>query len=244
MYTYTSRIAYTETDINNILKPESMIDYFQNCSTFQTQDSAAPIERQRKLGVVWVINSWQIELLRLPRLGERVVIGTIPYEMKGFMGLRNFFMDTEDGERLSLANSVWSLIDLDTMRPARIPKEIIDAYPVDAPLEMEHLPRKVTLPDTERQTLSPVRVETHHLDSNRHVNNGQYVRIALDSVRANIPEDSALSIRRIRADYRAQARLGDTLIPVLAASGTTYTVSLDSPDGTTYSVVELSADSP
>ena len=103
MYTFDSRIRYSEVDKNAILTLESLIDYFQDCSTFQTQQGPADIAFMKERNVAWVLNFWQIEVKRLPRLCEEVVIGTVPYELKGMFGLRNFFMDTKDGERLAVA---------------------------------------------------------------------------------------------------------------------------------------------
>ena len=35
MYSFDSRIRYSETDADGRLTPEKLIDYFQDCSTFQ-----------------------------------------------------------------------------------------------------------------------------------------------------------------------------------------------------------------
>ena len=51
-------------------------------------------------------------------------------------------------------------------------------------------------------------VQEYHLDTNHHVNNGQYVRMAT----AYLPETFA--IRELRVEYRSQAMLGDTIRPV------------------------------
>ena len=38
MYAFTSRIRFSETDAFGRLTPEKLIDYFQDCSTFQSED--------------------------------------------------------------------------------------------------------------------------------------------------------------------------------------------------------------
>ena len=37
---------------------------------------------------------------RYPAMGERVIVGTLPYEFKGFVGYRNFVMMDEQGRNL------------------------------------------------------------------------------------------------------------------------------------------------
>ena len=100
MYTFESKIRYSEIDRSGELTLESLIDYFQDCSTFQTQDGPASMEYLRDKGIVWVLSSWQIVVNRYPKLCEDVVIGTVPYDMRGAIGYRNFFMDTKDGRDL------------------------------------------------------------------------------------------------------------------------------------------------
>ena len=38
MYSYQSRIRYSELDETGHLKIESLLDYFQDCSTFHSED--------------------------------------------------------------------------------------------------------------------------------------------------------------------------------------------------------------
>lgn len=209
MYTFDSRIRYSEIDKEGKLTLESLIDYFQDCSTFQTQDGPANMEYLRQRNMAWVLNSWQIVINRYPRLCEEVTIGTIPYELKGFFGHRNFFMDTKAGERLAVANSVWTLFDFGKGVPARVTDEIIRAYPVEERLPMEYADRKIAIPkDTEAVTGEEIVVRKHHLDTNNHVNNGQYVRMAIEAC-----PDADIPVRSMRAEYKKQAVLGDVLYP-------------------------------
>ena len=249
MYTFNSRIRYTETDLEQYLTFESLIDYFQDCSTFQTQEGPATIEYMEERGLAWVINSWQVVVNRLPHLGEKVTIGTLPYELKGFIGMRNFFMDTEDGERLSLANSVWSLINIKEGSPYRIDDAVVATYPLDEKLPMNYEARKIAMPDTsEIYEADSKKVGMHHLDSNHHVNNGQYIRIALQAFDAVAKREELEDLRaltesrdgiQIRAEDRQQAHLGDVISPVVYIKDGVYTAFLNDTNGKPYSIVEI-----
>ncbi len=238
MYTFNSRIRYSEVDSKAVLTLESLIDYFQDCSTFQTQQGPATMQYLAQKNVAWVVNSWQIEIFRMPELCEEVTIGTLPHTLKGAMGVRNFFMDTIEGERLAIANSVWTLYDFKKGVPSRITEEIIETYPLDEKLEMDYKNRKITIPDGISYNGEEIVVRKHHLDTNNHVNNGQYIRMALDSI--DHPNGNIISMR---ADYRKQALLGDILYPVIikseASDALTYTVSLNDNTGAPVCVVEL-----
>lgn len=239
MYTFDTRIRYSEVDSNARLTIEALIDYFQDCTIFQTQGGPASISYLKENKLAWVLSSWQIDVNRYPKLCEEVIIGTIPYELRGAVGLRNFFMDTADGERLAVANSVWTLVDLDKELPCRITDEIKGAYELGEKLDMEYGSRKVAIPkEGTRTECNPIEVTKQHLDTNKHVNNGQYVRMALDCL-----DKEDFEISGLRAEYKKQARLGDVLYPVVIKSkkedNDVYTVSLNNSEGDSVCVVEL-----
>ncbi len=239
MYTFSSRIRYSETDKNALLTLESLIDYFQDCSTFQTQEGPADMDYLKKNNMAWVLSSWQIEIFRYPKLCEEVVIGTIPYQIKGFMGLRNFFMDTAAGERLAVANSVWTLCDMEKGLPCRVTREMLEAYPTQERIQMNYADRKISFPEgAEVISCEEIQVRRHHLDTNNHVNNGQYIRMAVDAL-----PDRDVKITSMRAEYKKQAFLGDVLYPevmkVSKEAGMAYTICLRDDEKNPVCNVEL-----
>ena len=210
MYSYQSRIRYSELDERGHLRLESLLDYFQDCSTFQSEDMGLGVEYLRQLHMVWVMSSWQIVAERYPKLGETVTVGTFPYEIKAFVGYRNFVMKDGEGKNLAYANTIWSLLDTETGKPAKPTPEMLEKYVLEPRMEMEYAPRKIRIPEGLREG-EPVTVRAHHLDVNHHVNNGQFVRIAMDSL------GSSFQVRQLRAEYKKQVMLGEVLIPCTAA---------------------------
>lgn len=234
MYTFQSRIRYSEVGVDGNLTLESLLDYFQDSSTFHSEDIGLGVEYLKERHLAWVLSSWQIVVKRYPYLCENVVIGTNPYDFKGFLGYRNFLMETEAGEQLACANSIWTLMDMEKMLPAKPPAEMVEGYVISEKLPMDYAPRKISIPPdgTEQEK---IQVRAHHLDTNGHVNNGQHVRIATEY----IPEN--FQIRQLRAEYKKQAVLNDVMIPNVAVNEnkTLYTISLNGEDGKPYSIVEL-----
>lgn len=234
MYNFTSRIRYSETDAYGRLTPEKLIDYFQDCSTFQSEDSGIGVERMMERGLAWIIVYWRVEICRMPVLGEEVRIGTLPYEMKGGVGLRNFLMETMDGKRLAVANSVWTLVDTQTKHPVRIPADIRARYPLGDRLDMKYDSRKIRLPDLPGVAKTSMAVQEYHLDTNRHMNNGQYVRIAA----GHLPAEKEAAVLRI--EYRQQAVLGDRITPVVFSDNSSAAcISLNADDGNPYAIMEV-----
>lgn len=232
MYYFTSRVRFSEVSEDGCLSVQSLIDYYQDCSTFQSEDLGLGVDYLRKMNLIWVLSSWQIEMNHMPRLGDRILVGTLPYEFKGFLGMRNFWLENEKGQRLSCANSLWSLLDTETGHPVRIPEEMISGYDPGDKISMEYLPRKIQI-GRESEEGETVVIHKHHLDTNHHVNNGQYVRIALESL------GKAYDIKRLRVEYRKQVYLGDVLVPCISWEGKKGVVVLKDTDGNACCVVEL-----
>ena len=96
MYAFDSRIRYSETDSEGYLTLDALLNYFQDCSTFHSEDVGLGIGYMKEIGQVWVLSSWQIVVNRYPKLGEKVKIVTLPYELKVFLGYRNCWMNREN----------------------------------------------------------------------------------------------------------------------------------------------------
>lgn len=232
MYTFNSRIRYSETGSDGLLSMEGLLNYFQDCSTFHSEDLGLGIDYLKQRHIVWVLSAWQIEVERYPKLCETVEVGTFPYDFKGFMGNRNFFLKDENGAYLARANSIWTLIDVDTFRPVKPTEEMLQGYVLEPRLEMEYAPRKIPMPEG-GEYREELEVKSHHLDTNRHVNNGQYVRIAMDF----LPEEA--KIEKLRAEYKMQARLGDVMRPYVVREDKRYLVSLTDRENRPYVNIEF-----
>ena len=231
-YYFDSRIRYSELDENLCLPLHGLINYFQDCSTFQSEELGIGVQYLKEKRRLWVLTSWQIEILRYPPLGERIRTGTWACGFHGFIGERNFVMETEEGEMLACAYSEWAYMDLDAGRPVRADAGEMERYGMEEPLPMEYAGRKIVVPK-EQKFLEPVTVHTHHLDSNHHVNNGQYIHMAQDY----LPE--GFEIGQMRAEYKKSALLNDVLVPEAFAEEDRVGVSLCSETGEPYAIVEF-----
>lgn len=231
MYSFDSRIRYSECDENCKLRLDALMNYFQDASTFQSENLGVGFSYLVPRNLVWVLVSWQVEITRYPALGEEVEIGTLPYDFKGFIGSRNFCMKTKGGEMLAKANSIWTLLNFDSMKPALPPADMLEKYPVEPRLDMNYEGRKITVNDG-GACEDPIVVQRQHLDSNNHVNNAQYIIMAIQY----LPQD--FEVRNLRVEYKKQAHLGEVLIPYVVTEGDRVVISLRDDTGAVYVNVE------
>ncbi len=229
MYEFDAKIRFSEVDQDGKLSITGLLNYFQDCSTFQSEELGIGVKYLSKENKAWVINAWQIDVLRMPELCDEVIVGTIPYAIRGFMGSRNFYMkDKKTGDMIAKANSIWTFLDLEKLRPVRVEPGIAELYGIEDKLDMEYLDRKVIFEGEPADKAEAIVVNAHHLDANRHVNNGQYVVMA----QAFLPE--TFTVSRLQVEYKKSALLGDVMIPQIYETSNSFGVSLVDEGGEAY----------
>lgn len=233
MYTYDFRVGFSQSDVDHNMTITAIIDAFQDCSCFQSDELGVGFSYLEPRNLVWVLNYWDVDIVRQPVYGEKLTVGTFPYEFNGFMGLRNFFL-RDDKDYIVKANSIWVLMDWENQRIVKASDDIVSAYGIEERLDMDYASRKVAIPkDVEGVSKDVIVVGNQHLDSNGHVNNGQFIKIAMSQV------SDKMMISKLRAEYKAQAHLGDEIYPVVYTRDNSYTIALNDREGKPYTVVEL-----
>ena len=231
-YQFESRVRFSETDVDRRLSFVSLVDFFQDCSTYQSESLGKGMDYLKEQNLVWMVLSWQIEIERRPVLGEKVISRTWPHGFKAFYGHRNFVLLDENENYLAKANSVWVLMNTQTGKPQKPLAEHVASYELEPPLEMEYSSRKILI-EGEGEKMEPFVVGRQHLDSNNHVNNGQYIYMAEEF----LPE--GFEVKKLKVEYRQQAHLHDTVVPIVYRRPDEVMVSLENVDGKPYAVIDF-----
>lgn len=231
-YTFESRIRFSEVDHTEKITLPGIINYFQDCSIFQSESIGLGLDYLSEKKRAWILSSWQVEVERYPGLGEEIRVSTWATEFKGILGSRNFSMESPDGEMLAYANSLWVYMDMEKGRPVKPEQVEIERYGKDRALQMEVLSRKVKLPQgAEKCPEFPVR--KYHIDTNEHVNNCQYVQMAMEMLEGD------REIKRLRAEYKKSAVYKDRIVPYVFRRENDTTVGLCDTTGQAYAVMEF-----
>ncbi len=228
MYEMNARVRFSEVDQKANLTIAALINYMQDCCTFQSEDCGFPLSYMLENKRGWFLMTWQIRIHKLPKMGDEIVVKTAPVMYKGIIATRGFLLENAAGETLASASSNWVLMDLIHQRPLRIPEDMKKAYEPFMTLPGEWMGRKLPTPselsEVYRFTVNPL-----YLDTNGHMNNEYYVSAALKTM-----EDGFIP-GEIRVEYRNQAKLGDEVI----VEKNNDAVQLRSPEGVVFAIVEM-----
>lgn len=235
MYYFDSRVRYSEVDCEQNLTCTALLNYFQDCCTFQSEDLGIGLDFLEKKHEAWVLISWQVVFLHKPRLGEHIRVNTWPYDFGGFYGYRNFTMKDEQGKVVAYANSVWAYIDTISGKPVKLAQELLEAYHKEPAYDMEYADRKIRMPK-ETESADTFEIHTSQLDTNYHVNNEKYIEMAQEY----LPKD--FEIGQIRVEYKKSAVLGDVVHPYIYRNETEslIMVALSDDKAKPFAIVEFS----
>ena len=249
MYSFSGKLRYSECDAEGRMTFLSMINYLQDASTFQCEELGIGVEFMRSRNKAWFLAAWNIFVPELPSFRDDLVISTWPYQFKGIYGMRNFTITSPDGKPYVQADSLWFLMDYKLGRPVRPAPEEVEPLNAVCEPRLEGMPpmeRKLELPADALQApagqqgqsgfvtaADPVTVQQHHLDTNYHVNNAQYIAIARDAAEW---EDK---FSRLDAQYKKSAHLGDVIFPFVYRTENGCITDLRDAAGESYAIIRI-----
>ena len=211
--------AHYDSDVSDLLKVSAMIRYMQETSGEQLDGLGQTARELREQGLVFILSKTSIKVHRNPVCGERLSIGTAAIPPKGVRFVREYVIDSMEGERLVSCYTFWVLVDAENhkiLRPASYPYTIPWEEPSltgvlsegDIPKD---LPQETPVWSVER------RMRYSHLDRNWHVNNSMYADFVCDAL--PFDELTARGVSTMALSFQKEAKQGDLLSIQSALAG-------------------------
>ena len=209
MYTLDYLVTTSTCDSEGRLKLYSALQMMQDCSEMWIDSEPAARKFFNDNNMTQLLATRQVEVIRVPRFKERLSVTTSIYEVMPMYGFRNTFIRDAQGNPCYRTWSMGAFVDLATGKLARISDDAIASLTLEPKQEMNYRGRRISLPKQDGTVMDPVRVMHADIDYNRHMNNANYVRMAMEL----LPDD--FKVRDLRVEYRVAAKLGDMLVPTL-----------------------------
>lgn len=233
MYHLNHKVRYSEISADGYVDIAQIVNYMQDCSTFESFSVGDTLEYQKENRYAWMLAAWQVEVERFPKMYEDIVISSWHYGHKGILANRNFDICDKDGNRIVSANSIWFYFDLEKKMPVRIQDEYVGMYGHKEKLQMNYKPRKIMPPSIEGRREESFTIRRSDLDTNGHVNNAKYIGMALEYV------NQTDQITSMRVDYRKAAFYGDSIFPVIYEENKKTIVELRNKEDDIFVVIEF-----
>ena len=220
MYTLNYKVTTSTCDSEGKLKLYSALQMMQDCSEMWIDSEPTAHKFFNDNNMTQLLATRQVEVVRVPRFKEDLTVTTSIYEVLPMYGFRNTFIRDAQGQPCYRTWSMGAFVDLATGKLARLSEDAIASLTLEAKQEMNYRGRRIIQPKQDGTLLEPVTVMRADIDYNRHMNNANYVRIAMEL----LPE--GFEVHDMRIEYRIAAKQGDLLTPTLYPIDGGYIVSL------------------
>ncbi len=232
MYSLKYKVTTSTCASEGRLKLYSALQMMQDCSEMWIDSEPGVKQYFAEQNMAQLLATRQVEIIRVPEYKEELTVTSTVYDMKPMFGFRNTFIYDAQGNPCYKTWSMGAFVDKVAGKLKRVDQATIDSMNLEPQKEMNYRDRRIILPKQGGDILEPVKVLRSDIDYNKHMNNANYVRIAMEL----LPE--SMAVRGMRVEYRVAAKLGDILTPTMYQIDDGFIVSL-SVNGEVSAIVEF-----
>ena len=209
MYSLKYKVTTSTCDSEGRLKLYSALQMMQDCSEMWIDSEPGVKEYFAAQNMAQLLASRQVEIIRVPEYKEELTVTTSVYGMKPMFGFRNTYIYDAEGKPCYKTWSMGAFVDKANGKLKRVDDATIASMTLEPQLAMNYGDRRIILPREGGEAQESYKVLRADIDYNKHMNNANYVRIAMEL----LPED--FEVKCLRVEYRVAAKLGDVLVPVV-----------------------------
>ncbi|MCR4766016.1 MAG: hypothetical protein K5856_07585 [Bacteroidaceae bacterium] len=220
MFSLNFKVTTSTCDSNGKLKLYSALQMMQDCSEMWIDSEPTVKKFFEEQNMTQLLATRQVEIIRVPDFKEDLTVTTSVYGMKPMFGFRNTYIYDALGQPCYKTWSMGAFVDKSAGKLKRVDEPTIQSLTIDSQLEMNYKDRRIMLPKEAGISQDIIRVQKSDIDYNKHVNNANYIRIAMEL----LPDD--FCIKGLRVEYRKPAKMGDSLLPTLYQHEHTIIVTL------------------
>ena len=220
MYSLNYQVTTSTCDSEGKLKLYSALQMMQDCSEMWIDSEPGVKQYFTEQNMAQLLATRQVEVIRVPDYKEKLTVTTSVYGMKPMFGFRNTFIYDAQGNPCYKTWSMGAFVDKAAGKLKRVDDATIASMTLEPQLKMNYKDRRIILPKEDGTVLDPIKVLRADIDYNKHVNNANYVRMAMEL----LPE--GFMVHGLRVEYRVAAKLGDVLIPTIYEIEGGYIISL------------------
>ena len=220
MYSLKYKVTTRACDSEGRLKLFSALQMMQDCSEMWIDSEPGVKQYFTEQNMAQLLATRQVEIVRVPEYKEELTVTTSVYGMKPMFGFRNTFIYDAQGKPCYKTWSMGAFVDKAAGKLKRVDDATIQSMTLDPKLDMDYKDRRIILPKDGGKIIEPIKVLRADIDYNKHMNNANYVRMAMEL----LPED--LVVTGLRVEYRVAAKLGDMLVPTIYRHDKVIIISL------------------
>lgn len=208
IYRKNYEINYYNTDENQKCTVPSIVNFFTDVGTSQSEFLGETLEVLEEKKRAWVFYKYDIKIYNYPKYREKITVETENIGFKKFYDYKRYAMLNLKGEVLAEALALFLFIDVEKRRATRITKDQYDLYNKNGDLDKEIKFDDILKLD-EVQYTKEFSIRYSDIDTNGHVNNCKYIEWAIESVPFEIVKNN--NIKRIKVIFKKETIYGENI---------------------------------
>lgn len=195
---------------NGNLKIEKILEFFEHSGGFHSDKVGNSISKMLENGKSWVLNDWNIKILKYPKNGDKIEISTWILPSKSpLFSIREYELRV-GGKLFVVGSSKWLLFDLINSKICKIDKNLIDMY---GPENLTNFDENAFAKIENLQIFDKeifLNIRKSDIDINNHVHNTLYVSFAYEVLPNEIFVN--LNFSEIKISYKNGIKYGENII--------------------------------
>ncbi len=215
-----------ECDRNNNLRILTLMNILQDIADDNAASLGFGLDFCIQNGMTWVGSNYILEIERLPKIHENIVIETWPSAKNKLSAYRDFEIFGEDGTSIIRATSQWILINIEKKRPV----SVLDNLPIQDVVNE----RAVNTDFPKMESIERIdnrfkfRVRFDDIDLNKHINNAVYILWATEAVEPDFRLNH--NPAKISINFRKEGYMGEKIAVLTQMDGNISTHSIKTYD--------------
>jgi len=205
IYRETLQLRSRDVDMYRRLRTSRLFELFQEASIRHTEQLGMGREKTLDKGLLWIVTLQEANIARMPVYDETITLESWPGETMHLFFPRYYRVLDAAGECLIEGSAMWMLLESESRKMVFPDRHGIAIEGVKTGHETA-LPSPVGR--VEGSESAAFTVPYSYVDLNGHMNNTRYFDLTEDLLGLAA---SGRELKRIRAEYLQESRLGDTL---------------------------------
>lgn len=172
-YREEHKVKTFECDIQKEMTMPALINVMLETSGMQSHLLGNTDDQMSDLGLSWIIIQYHIQVNRMPRRSESLIIETEALSYNRFFTYRVFRAFDQEENLLVEVLTTFGIMEMETRKLTRIQPELVAPYQAEEIRTMVRQP-KIEPVQAANSSEQPFRVRYLDIDGNKHVNNSKY----------------------------------------------------------------------
>jgi len=189
------------------IKTACLMQYLQEAAALHAEELGFGVDSLNKIHSYWVLSNLRIEINRLPKWNDEIIVKTWPSGYTRSIATREFVGMDHNNCELFKAGSQWMVLNKKSNRLKNLFRLDLSLPKTEEKALSEELKRLE--PQDDYSEVDRISVPYSSIDLNGHVNNTEYVRWGIDALRKAFKFNG--NIRSMHATYLSEVFEGDEL---------------------------------